>query len=46
MALGSVVEHMHPLFGKADPDDVYTLGQSYAAADRKTFEARCASYLS
>jgi hypothetical protein len=39
-ALGSVVEHMHPLFGKGTPDDVYELGQSHAAADRELFEKR------
>jgi hypothetical protein len=41
MALGSVVEHLHPAWGKADDDDVYRLGQSHAEADRKTFEKRC-----
>lgn len=39
-ALGSVVEHMHPLFGKAVNDDVYALGQSFADEDRATFLAR------
>jgi hypothetical protein len=46
MALGSVVEHLHPAWGKAHPDEVYELGQSHAKADRKTFEGRCRTYLS
>ena len=41
MALGSVVEHLHPLFGKGTDDDVYRLGQSHSTADRKVFEKRC-----
>jgi len=45
MALGSVVEHLHPMFGKGDDDDVYRLGQSHAAADRKIFEGRVRRYL-
>jgi hypothetical protein len=45
-ALGSVVEHMHPLFGKGDMDGVYELGQSHSDADRATFESRCRAYLS
>ncbi len=45
MAQDSVVEHMHPLWGKGAPDEVYELGQSYAAGDRKVFEARCRTYL-
>lgn len=40
MALGSVVEHMHPAWGKAENDDVYELGQSHAPEDRKLFERR------
>lgn len=45
-ALGSVVEHLHPLFGKGDPDEVYELGGSHAEADREVFEQRCRMYLS
>ncbi len=45
MALDSVVEHLHPMWGKADNDDVYELGQSFSAADRKVFEARCQEFL-
>lgn len=40
MALGSIVEHMHPAWGKAEGDDVYELGQSHAPEDRKLFERR------
>jgi len=39
-ARSSIVEHLHPLFGKGHPDEVYELGQSYAEADRETFEDR------
>lgn len=45
MALDSVVEHLHPMWGKGEPDDVYELGQSFADADRKVFEQRCQTYL-
>jgi hypothetical protein len=44
MAFGSVVEHLHPAYGKGEPDDVYTLGQSTALADKETFRARLAQY--
>lgn len=40
MALGSVVEHLHPRWGKADHDPVYELGDSHADADRATFTRR------
>lgn len=40
MALGSRVEHLHPLWGKAPDDDVYRLGQVSRDADRALFEAR------
>lgn len=40
MALGSRVEHLHPLWGTAPPDEVYALGQSHAAADAALFKAR------
>lgn len=44
MALGSFVEHMHPLWGKGDDDDVYRLGRESAEADRALFEARAARF--
>lgn len=40
MALGSVVEHHHPVFGKAPDDEVYQLGQSTWEVDRDLFRAR------
>ena len=40
MALGSVVEHLHPAWGKAADDDVYRLGESHAAEDHATFRRR------
>jgi GT2 family glycosyltransferase len=44
VALGSVVEHMHPIFGKAADDDVYRLGQSHAQKDAYTFKKRAAKH--
>jgi hypothetical protein len=40
MALGSVVEHHHPVFGKADDDDVYQLGQSFWETDWELYKQR------
>jgi hypothetical protein len=45
MALGSVVEHLHPYVGKADTDEVYALGESSAKADEEVFRARCETYM-
>jgi hypothetical protein len=42
MALGSIVEHNHPLWGKAEDDEVYKLGQSHAEDDRATWLSRLA----
>jgi hypothetical protein len=44
-ASSSVVEHLHPLFGKGQDDEVYRLGQSYVGEDGKEFERRCRTYL-
>jgi hypothetical protein len=44
MALGSVVEHLHPAWGKAPMDEVYELGASHANADRRRFEERLAAH--
>ena len=44
-ALASIVEHLHPLFGKAESDSVYRLGQSHAEADKALFEKRLATNL-
>jgi hypothetical protein len=45
MALGGIVEHNHPLWGKAEDDEVYKLGQSHIEADRALFQARREEYL-
>lgn len=44
MALGSRVEHLHPLFSDTPDDEVYELGQSFAGQDRALFEARSAEH--
>lgn len=46
MALGSVVEHLHPAWGKADTDDVYGLGQAHASEDQAVFEKRARRHAS
>jgi hypothetical protein len=43
-ALGSKVEHLHPLFGKGQMDEAYRLGQQYADADRELFQQRLAEH--
>ena len=40
MALASKVEHLHPVWGKAENDDTYRLGQVHADADGKLFKRR------
>jgi hypothetical protein len=40
MALGSVVEHHHPVFGKGDDDEVYQLGHSSWERDWELYKAR------
>lgn len=45
MALGSIVEHMHPLWGKGQVDDVYVKGQAHAEADKALFEERARTFL-
>lgn len=44
VALGSKVEHLHPIFLKGGQDEVYELGQSRVDADRKIFEARVSKF--
>jgi hypothetical protein len=39
-ALGSVVEHLHPLFGKTEDDVVYRKGKAHFDQDRRLFERR------
>jgi len=41
-APGSIVEHLHPAWGKADDDDVYALGQAAQSNDRELFQKRAA----
>ncbi len=40
MALGSRVEHLHPLYGKGESDEVYRLGQSHRDDDQALFASR------
>jgi hypothetical protein len=40
----SVIEHLHPLAGKAEHDEVYELGQRNSRNDAKLFEARLKRY--
>jgi hypothetical protein len=43
-ALGSIVEHLHPIVGKAPMDAVYERGNHNAERDKKTFQQRCAEH--
>jgi glycosyltransferase involved in cell wall biosynthesis len=43
-ALAAVVEHLHPLWGKAENDKVYDFGQTHAQQDMKLFRKRLAEY--
>ena len=45
MALGSIIEHQHPAWGKAEMDDTYRLGMKSAEVDQRLFKKRCAQYL-
>lgn len=40
MAIDSHVEHLHPAWGKGEPDAIYDLGISFSEQDRVLFEAR------
>jgi GT2 family glycosyltransferase len=44
MAFHSKVEHMHPLWGLAEDDDTYRLGQSHVEADKALFRERLQKY--
>lgn len=39
-ARSSVVEHLHPMFGRADMDDTYRVGQASAFADEALYKSR------
>lgn len=41
-ALLSIVEHIHPAWGKAPDDDIYELGRQHATDDEATFNRRLA----
>jgi len=43
--LTAKVEHLHPIFGKAEVDDIYRLGAGHAERDKTLFEQRCQEYL-
>lgn len=45
MALGAIVEHHHPAWGKAPTDEVYALGQSAASEDRQRWERRARTHV-
>lgn len=42
-SLASIVEHFHPLVGKAESDDVYERNDRYASQDRDLFRKRLAA---
>jgi hypothetical protein len=43
-ALASIVEHLHPAWGKAETDATYVRGQRYAERDQATFRKRIAEH--
>ena len=45
-ALGSHVEHVHPLNGSTPMDEIYVLGQSHTKGDKALFDRRLRSALS
>lgn len=44
-AKSSVVEHLHPMFGRGEWDDIYERGTKTVEADRALFEARLREHL-
>lgn len=44
VALGSIVEHLHPIWKKAEDDDTYRLGQSFSKQDGKLWQQRFRRY--
>jgi hypothetical protein len=44
-AKDAVIEHLHPLWGKAGDDEIYRLGQSKAEADQALFKERLEKYV-
>jgi glycosyltransferase involved in cell wall biosynthesis len=43
-SLGAIVEHLHPIWGKAEQDDTYVRGQRWAERDKATFTKRLADH--
>ena len=43
-APGARIEHLHPIFGTAEMDDTYRLGQAAAADDARTYNIRVSQY--
>jgi hypothetical protein len=43
-ALASEVEHLHPMVGKSEMDEVYQLGQAHTVEDGKLFQSRLARF--
>jgi hypothetical protein len=43
-ALGAEVEHLHPMNGGAEDDEVYAAGEKHAKSDAGIFEQRLAKY--
>jgi len=44
-SLASIVEHLHPLFGKAENDDTYRKGQYRMQSDQRLFRKRLAEHM-
>lgn len=44
VALGAVVEHFHPMVGKAEMDEVYEKNDRYSSQDRDLFKKRVRQY--
>lgn len=43
-ATDSIVEHLHPTWGKAPDDETYALGESFRERDLELFHYRCVKY--
>jgi hypothetical protein len=44
MAIDSIIEHLHPAWGKADMDETYALGIGTMGADALVYQARYAAH--
>ena len=45
VALGAIVEHFHPMVGKAEMDEVYEKNDRYSSQDRDLFKNRVRKYV-